>query len=212
MKGNDKLVESLKKKGLISSHRVEKAMLSVDRADFIPRREKLGAYVDHPLPIGDGQTISAPHMVAMMAEALDASKGQKVLEIGGGSGYHAAVVSKLIGDEGKLISIERFETLARKERMNLRRAGINNVEVVVGDGSVGYEDEAPYDRIYYTCAAPDVPDVVIKQLSEEGMILAVMGPARGTQRLVKIWMENGERKEDLITYCVFVPLVGEEGY
>lgn len=212
MNANERLVKNLVREGIISSPEVEHAMLSVDRADFLPESKRGDAYVDHPLPIGSGQTISAPHMVAMMAEAVRASRGDRILEIGGGSGYHAAVISRLIGDEGHMVSVEKYESLAEKEKRNLDRAGIDNVKVVVGDGSVGYPEEAPYNRIYYTCAAPKVPDMVLDQLSDDGLVLAVVGPARGTQRLVRIWLESGEKKEEMLTYCIFVPLVGEKGY
>ncbi len=209
---NDRLISYLKAEGVIRTERVERAMRAVDRALFVPSGQSSSAYADHPLPIGCGQTISAPHMVAIMAEELMAVEGQKVLEIGSGSGYHAAVVSRLILPGGKLYSVEVVPKLADIARENVRRAGVQNVEVMEGDGSIGHEKEAPYDRIYYTCAAPKVPDRVMGQVKDGGIVLAVVGPAYSTQRLVRYNISGGKVKEDPLTYCIFVPLVGELGY
>jgi len=212
MRSNGELVEQLVRDGEIRTERVRQAFLSVDRAHFVPGREPREAYSDNPLPTFDGQTISAPHMVAIMAEELFAEEGMKVLEIGGGSGYHAAVIGRLVGPTGSVVSVERISRLSQWGKENLLRAGVDNVTMVIGDGSKGYPKGAPYDRIYYTCAAPDVPEVVIGQLREGGIILAVVGPAYGTQRLVRLTKRMGGMAEEKLTYCVFVPLIGEHGY
>ena len=210
-KRND-LVKGLKREGLIKSCSVEKAMLAVPRELFVSGVNKYGSYWDRPLPIGQGQTISAPHMVAIMAEALETGPGHHVLEIGGGSGYHAAVVSRMILPSGHLFSVERVNELVVFARRNLSQAGIKNVTIIEGDGSVGHKDGAPYDRIYYTCAAPKIPDMVLGQLAEGGILLGVVGPKNGVQRLMRYKAQGGRIISDPLTECVFVPLIGELGY
>lgn len=208
----NRLVKGLWDRGDIRSPEIKSAMLSVKREYFVPKLLKFESYIDRPLPIGNGQTISAPHMVAIMAEEMDASPGQKVLEIGTGSGYHAAVVSRLILPGGKVFSIERIGPLVDFARRNIEKAGIGNVEVIEGDGSLGYAKEGPYDRIYYTCAAPSIPDVVMAQLTEGGILLSVEGPKHGTQRLIRYVKKRGKVKGEILNFCVFVPLIGELGY
>jgi len=205
-----RLVERLKRYGYIRSKEVEDAMLSIRREDFVPPSVRRYAYDDTPLEIGFGQTISAPHMVAMMCEELELKKGLKILEIGAGSGYHAAVISKIIGEEGKVYSIERIAELAEFARKNLEKAGIKNVEVIEGDGSLGLPEYAPYDRILVTCSAPDIPEPLIEQLKEGGIILIPVG--RTFSVLIK-GIKKGkrlERKE--ICGCAFVPLIGKYGF
>ncbi|RLF91932.1 protein-L-isoaspartate O-methyltransferase [Thermococci archaeon] len=205
-----RLIERLKRYGYIRSKEVEDAMLSVKREDFVPPSVRRYAYDDTPLEIGFGQTISAPHMVAMMCEELELKKGLKILEIGAGSGYHAAVISKIIGEEGKVYSIERIAELAEFARKNLEKAGIKNVEVIEGDGSLGLPEYAPYDRILVTCSAPDIPEPLIEQLKEGGIILIPVG--RTFSVLIK-GIKKGkrlERKE--ICGCAFVPLIGKYGF
>jgi len=148
----EQLVNRLVKDSYIKSDIVKKAFLTIPRENFVPEYLKLQAYVDRPLEIGKGQTISAPHMVAIMCEALDIQKKQKILEIGAGSGYHAAIVSQLLGEKGHIYTIERFEDLAKTAEQNLKNTDITNVTVVVGDGSEGLKKYEPYDRIYVTCA------------------------------------------------------------
>ncbi len=206
------LVSRLHLEGTITSTTVRDAMLSVPREMFIPPALRNEAYIDHPLSIGSGQTISAPHMVAIICEELKASPGMKVLEIGSGSGYHAAVVSHLVTPGGKVFTVERVSKLAEFARSNIIRAGIDKIEVILGDGSVGYEDEAPYDRIYYTCAAPDIPRVVLDQLGNGGVLLGVVGPRFGTQQLVRYTKEGEDINKDSLIFCVFVPLKGKLGY
>ncbi len=152
----EQLVNRLFKEGYIKTDTVKKAFLKVPREEFIPEYLKMQAYIDRPLEIGNNQTISAPHMVAIMCEALNIQKGQKILEIGTGSGYHAAIVSQLAGEKGHVYTIERFENLAKRAENNLRHTGITNVTVKVGDGSEGLKKYEPYDRIYVTCAAPEI--------------------------------------------------------
>jgi protein-L-isoaspartate(D-aspartate) O-methyltransferase len=207
-----RLVNGLWDRGDIRTQKVKKAMLSVRREHFVPKLIRFESYIDRPLPIGNGQTISAPHMVAIMAEEMDAYPGQKVLEIGTGSGYHAAVVSRLILPGGKVFSVERIGSLVEFARRNIEKAGIENVKVIECDGSLGLAEEGPFDRIYYTCAAPNVPEMVMEQLSEDGILLAVEGPKYGTQRLIRYKKKGDEVKSETLNFCVFVPLIGKLGY
>jgi protein-L-isoaspartate(D-aspartate) O-methyltransferase len=205
-----KLVKRLKIEGYIKSSIVEKAFLEIPRELFVPKYLKKSAYIDTPLEIGSGQTISAPHMVAIMCEALDLKKGQKVLEIGSGSGYHAAIVSKIVGEKGMVYSVERIDELAEMARENIKEANIENVKIFVGDGSLGLEKYAPYDRIYVTCAAPDIPRPLVDQLKDPGMLLIPVGHYYCDLILLK------KRREKISTEnlggCAFVPLIGKYGH
>ncbi|RLF12954.1 MAG: protein-L-isoaspartate O-methyltransferase, partial [Thermoprotei archaeon] len=168
------------------------------------------AYHDTPLEIGHGQTISAPHMVALMCEELELERGLKVLEVGAGSGYHSAVISRIIGEEGMVYSIERIPDLVEFARGNLERAGIRNVEVVEGDGSMGLPEHAPYDRILVTCSAPDIPDPLVEQLKDGGIILIPVG--RTFSVLVKGLKRGNKVVRKEICGCAFVPLIGKYGF
>ncbi len=204
------LVSYLKKHSYIKSALVEQAFLKIPREKFVPQSQIYHAYDDTPLQIGKGQTISAPHMVAIMCEALDIHPGQRILEVGAGSGYHAAIVAHIVGPTGNIYSIERIESLADQARYNLEVAGIENVEVVVGDGSKGLAEFAPYDRIYITCAAPSLPSPLMNQIVSGGKILVPEGDMMCTLRLYE------ERGSEFISQnlggCVFVPLIGEFGH
>jgi len=212
-RARERLVERLKSLGYIRSDRVAEAMLKVPRHEFVPEHLRDRAYVDSPLPIGKGQTISAPHMVAMMTELLDPRPGHKVLEVGAGSGYHAAVVAELVKPDGKVITVERIPELAEFARENLRRTGYDKwVEVVVGDGTLGYPEEAPYDRILVTAGAPDVPRSLFEQLKPGGrMVIPV-----GDRHLQELWLirktEDGRMVRERHGGCAFVPLIGKEGF
>jgi protein-L-isoaspartate(D-aspartate) O-methyltransferase len=206
------MVQRLLHAGYLQPGRVAEALREVPRHVFLPGHED-AAYDDRPQPIGAGQTISAPHMVATMAEALHLEPGMKVLEVGSGSGYHAAVVAELVAPHGKVVSVERFEDLAAQARANLLHAGYDHeqVEVVVGDGSEGWAPEAPYDRAYLTCAAPAVPQPVLEQVREGGILLAPIGERQG-QELLRITRTPEGDEEDDLGGCVFVPLVGQHGF
>ena len=204
------LIKTLKNLGRIKSETVEKAFLQTPRELFIPEKIKNYAYVDTPLQIGNNQTISAPHMVAIMCEALNLKQGQKILEIGAGSGYHAAIISKIIGPKGHIYTVERIQTLAENAKQNLKKANITNVTVEIGDGSLGLPKHAPYDIIYVTCAAPDIPEPLIDQLKDPGQLLIPVG-----QRICELILI--EKKENKTTStelggCAFVPLIGKHGH
>jgi len=205
-----RLVEDLKRQGYVHSKSVEKALLSISREHFVPENKKQVAYIDRPLDIWNNQTISAPHMVAIMTEAMNLILGQRVLEIGTGSGYHAAVVSKMIGNNGHLYSIERFEKLAERARQHLQEEGIDNVTVIVGDGSLGLEEHAPYDCIYVTCSAPTIPPPLKDQIRIGGRIVIPVGRVVG-ELLILMRTKNGFQKKSY-GGCAFVPLIGKYGF
>ena len=207
------LVRMLINEGVLRSSKVIRAMLKVPREEFVLPRYRDHAYSDTPLPIGYGQTISAPHMVALMTEELDPGEGDKVLEIGTGSGYQAAVLAEIVGDRGHVWSIERIPGLAEFARENLKRTSyIGRVTVIVGDGTLGYSSYAPYDRIIVTAAAPDIPRALIDQLRVGGKLVIPVGN-RYLQRLVTVVKEPGGKVRRKVGIpCVFVPLIGRYGY
>ncbi|WP_225332976.1 protein-L-isoaspartate(D-aspartate) O-methyltransferase [Halomicrobium urmianum] len=174
------LVERLAER--VDDEDVLAAMRAVPRHEFVPEDRRGNAYADRPLPIGGGQTISAPHMVAMMAELLDLREGDAVLEVGTGCGYHAAVTAELVGDEG-VYTVEYRESLAEDARERLADLGYEGISVRVGDGKEGWEAHAPYDRAYLTAAAPEFPGPVVEQVRPGGLLLAPIGTGR--QRLVR---------------------------
>jgi len=202
----EELLESMR--GRIKE-RVIEAMKKVPRELFVPETLQQRAYDDIPLPIGFGQTISAPHMVAIMCDILDLKKGMSVLDVGSGSGYHAAVMAELIGPGGHIYSVERVPELAARARESLKRAGIGNVTVVEGDGSLGLPDHAPYDRINVAATAPSAPDPLKQQLKPGGKMVVPVG--LGFQELILVTRDNGFTTEELMGVA-FVPLVGEHGF
>jgi protein-L-isoaspartate(D-aspartate) O-methyltransferase len=151
-------------------------------------------------------------MVAIMAEKLDLRPGQKVLEVGAGSGYHAAVVAEIVRPGGLVFTVERVESLALFAKANLTRAGYSDtVRVVIGDGSLGLPEEAPFDRIFVACGAPDVPSPLVDQLSDGGKMLVPVG-GRMYQDLIKVQRKGKNVTREDHGGCVFVPLIGEHGY
>ena len=208
-----KLVKHLKNAAYLNKPEVIKAVGSVPRHKFVPEPHRAQSYADHPLPIGYGQTISAPHMVSLMAEKLDLEKGQKVLEVGGGSGYHAAVIGTIIGEAGHVYSVEIIPELVKWAKKAIKDVGLSDrVSVILGDGSAGYPDEAPYDRIFVACAAPDLPPPLAQQLKEGGRMLIPVDTGLGYQDLIMYTKEKGKLKVQNEGGCVFVPLVGKWGY
>ncbi len=208
-----KLIEYLISIGYLKSKSVIEAMLKVPRHLFVPEEYRAFAYDDRPLPIGFDQTISAPHMVALMCEHLDLKPNHKVLEIGAGSGYHACVIGCIV-KEGKVIAVERIKELAEKAKENIKKVSLcKNVKIVVGDGTKGYEKEAPYDRILVTAGAPSLPEPLIKQLKIGGKMLIPIGKSKYSQELyliIKIDKNKIEKKN--LGDVAFVPLVGEYGW
>ncbi len=202
-----KMVELLRTYGI--GEEVLEAMMHVKRHLFVPLHLRDQAYGDYPLPIGEGQTISAPHMVAMMCDYLELGKGEKVLEVGAGSGYHAAVIAEIIGEAGHVYSVERIQWLVEYSRENLKRAGYKHVTVTPGDGTLGLPEYAPYDKISVTCAAPDVPPPLLEQLKTGGKMVIPVG--RYMQELYLVKKRNGVERERKCS-VVFVPLIGRYGF
>jgi len=182
----------------------EAAMRAVPRHAFVPESRRNAAYDDRPLPIGRGQTISAPHIVAIMTDLLALSPGQRVLEIGTGCGYHAAVTAEVVGATN-VYSVEYHETLAEQARKRLAATGHGAVSVRAGDGREGWREHAPYDRAYLTCAAPSFPPAVVDQVRPGGLLLAPLGNseqvlARASKR------DDGSLKRERHGRVRFVPL------
>jgi protein-L-isoaspartate(D-aspartate) O-methyltransferase len=182
----DRLADRLRTR--VDDERVVETLRTVPRHEFVPESRRGAAYSDRPLPIGEGQTISAPHMVAIMADLLDLGDGDTVLEVGTGCGYHAAVTAELVG-AANVYSVEYHESLAAETRERLDRLGYGAVSVRTGDGHEGWPDHAPYDRAYLTCAAPEFPGRVVEQVRPGGILLAPIGTT--SQTLVR-----GRRRED----------------
>ncbi len=200
----DDLVEQLQSRGALTSDRIIDAFRTVPRDKFVPDDQHDNAYRDTPLPIGGGQTISAPHMVAHMTELLDPQPTDTVLEIGAGSGYQAAILAELVDT---VITIEIVDELAEQARERL--AEYDNVTVIHGDGSTGYSEEAPYDKILYTAAAPDIPEEVFAQLRDGGILVAPVG---GTHQNLNVYTKGNDEITKETHYGVrFVPLTGEKG-
>jgi len=206
------LVIRLRNRGYVTSDAVLEAMGRVPRHEFLPGTMGPLAYEDTPLPIGQGQTISAPHMVGMMLEALDIRPGMKVLEIGTGSGYHAALVAELVRPGGKVFTVERIEDLGLRARATLERLGYGDVlEVVISDGTNVLPEHAPYERIFVAAAGPGVPQPLKEQLADGGMLMIPVG-GRAVQDLVLITRSGDRFAERSMGSVVFVPLIGEHGY
>ena len=189
--------------------RVIQAMDKIPRELFIPEPYRLNAYDDTPLPIGHSQTISAPHMVAIMCDLLDLRNGMKVLEVGGGSGYHAAIMAELVKPDGYIFSIERISDLVSQAKENLRKAGVFNVSMIQGDGSAGLPENAPFDRISVAATAPRIPEPLKQQLKVGGKMVIPVGTA--FQELVMLTRKNGFYVEEKMGVA-FVPLIGEHGF
>ena len=207
------MVEELKALGYIVSKEVEEAMLAIPREVFVPEDQRPYAYEDRPLPIGFGQTISAPSVVARMTELLQVRKGQKVLEVGTGSGYQASILAWLVGENGHVWTIERIAELAARAKGAIESIGLGDrVTVIVGDGSLGYSEAAPYDRVVVTAAAPRPPHSLLSQLSVNGRMVIPIG-GRSGQVLTVFERKGPDSYEEFYDVEVlFVPLVGAEGW
>ncbi len=188
--------------------RVLEAMRTVPRHLFVPAGFVDAAYQDRPLPIGEGQTISQPYIVARMTELLEVQPTDRVLEIGAGSGYQAAILGCLVE---RVITVERIAKVAEMARRNLERLGIRNAVVVVGDGTLGYPAEQPYDAIIVTAATPEVPGPLLEQLAEGGRLVAPVG-GRDYQELLKVVKRDGRLLRESHGAVMFVPLIGEFGW
>jgi protein-L-isoaspartate(D-aspartate) O-methyltransferase len=194
---------TLRRRG-ISDQAVLRAMDEVPRANFVEPEFADNAYADHALPIDCGQTISQPYVVAYMTEQLGLRPHHRVLEVGTGSGYQAAVLSRLARE---VVSIERYRTLANQARARLHSLGYDNVDVVVGDGLAGVPGAAPFDRIIVTAAAATLPQTLVDQLADNGVMVLPLGPHGGSQHIIKLTKsQTGIARENLIAVR-FVPLL-----
>ena len=216
-----KLVNNLKNRDypVLTKPEVIKAMLKVPRHLFIPKEAESSAYIDSPLSIGSGQTISAPHMNAMMCEYLELKEGDKVLEVGTGSGYHAALCAELVAPKdskypGHVYTIERHKDLAKKAKFALNKTGYESmVTVIHGDGTLGHQKEAPYDKILVTAASPKkIPPPLRKQLKDGGILCIPAGSKSYGQDLYIIKKQGEDYDSKRITGVRFVPLIGRFGF
>lgn len=203
------ITEHLSGRG-IRNEAVLKAMREVQRPEFVDERMLDRAYGDYPLPIAEGQTISQPYIVAYMIEALELASTDKVLEIGTGSGYSAAVLSRIVD---KVYTIERFGSLANSAEQRLERLGYTNIIVGIGDGTLGWPEHSPYDAIVVTAGAPKVPQPLLEQLSEGGRLVIPIGRSIELQELIRVRRISGDdyRYEELCGVR-FVPLIGAAGW
>jgi protein-L-isoaspartate(D-aspartate) O-methyltransferase len=201
--GRMEFLLTLRRRG-IGDAAVLRALEEVPRERFVEEEQTAAAYADQALPIACGQTISQPYVVAYMTEQLGVRPHHRVLEVGTGSGYQAAVLSRLARE---VVSVERYRTLASAARKRLAALGYGNVEVVVGDGLSGVPARAPYDRIIVTAAAESVPQALLDQLAEDGVMVLPLGPHGGSQQIIKLTKSpTGVAREDLIGVR-FVPLL-----
>ena len=214
-----RLVESLTDRRILTKPEVIRAMLKVPRHKFVPKDAESSAYMDSPLSIGLGQTISAPHMNAMMCEYLELKEGDKVLEIGTGSGYHAALCAELVAPKGSknpghVFTLERHEKLVKNAKRSLEITGYgNDVTVIHGDGTLGYPEQAPYDKILVTAASPSkIPIPLRDQLKDGGILCIPAGSKNFGQNLYIIKKRKQEFKSKKITGVRFVPLIGKFGF
>ncbi len=198
-----RMVDSQLRARGISDQRVLDAMGRVPRHEFAPEHYRDQAYEDHPIPIGEGQTISQPYIVAVMLEALTLSPADRVLEVGTGSGYVTALLAELVAH---VASVERHAALADGARDLLVRMGHANVRVILGDGGQGFAEGAPYDAIVVSAAAAEVPPALLAQMAESARMIIPVGPP-DSQQLQLICMENGQPRITLRELCRFVPLV-----
>jgi len=201
------MVRRLEAQG-ITDRRVLEVMGRIPRHLFLPNALWDQAYADHPVPIECGQTISQPYIVALMTQALQLKKSDRVLEIGTGSGYQTAILAELAGH---VYTIERFPELSEKAKKLLTDAGYTNISFRVGDGTLGWPEEAPFDKIIVTAAAPEVPPSLREQLAEGGRMVIPVG-GRQLQALLAITKEQGKLQKEELCACSFLPLIGKEGW
>lgn len=212
-KKREQLVNGLKSGGAIKSGTVEKAFLKVKRENFFPKNLQKLSYEDNAFPIGFNQTISQPSTIAVMLEMLKIKKGEKVLEVGSGSGYVLALLSSIAGKNGKVFGTEIVKELFELSKKNIAKEKCKNVKIFLKDGSAGLKESAPFDKIILSAACPFFPKTLFDQLNEMGTGVAPVGD-KGTQIMQLITKKNNKpvKTEYLESYFAFVPLLGKEGF
>jgi len=208
---NEKLIEHIKSLGYLKSKALENALREIPRHLFVPQNMRELAYRDVPLLIGHNQTISQPSTVVAMTEALDVKSGQKVLEIGTGSGWQGAILAQLVGKNGFIYTVEIIHELVEFAKNNLKKAGIENIMVIECDGSLGLAKYKPFDRIIVTAACPDVPKPLLKQLKINGIMVIPIGNIY-LQEMYVIKKLKGKIEKESIGSFMFVPLIGRYGF
>ena len=201
-----KMVETQIRRRGVTDKDVLLAMETVPRHEFVPDQYEAQAYADHPLPIGYGQTISQPYIVALMTELLNLSTTDRVLEIGTGSGYQAAILAQIVSE---VYSVEIVEPLAIEARERLERLGYDNIHTLHADGYYGWEEHAPFDAIIVTAAPDHIPQPLVQQLKDGGKLVIPVGPPGGYQTLWEITKQGETVKKRNVTGVLFVPLTGE---
>ena len=208
---NERLIKHIRGLGYLKSSELENALREVEREFFVPNPMKYLAYRDTPLYIGSNQTISQPSTVVAMTEALNIREGQKILEIGTGSGWQAAVLAKLVGEKGMVYTVEIIEELVKFAKENMEKLKIKNVKVVKGDGSKGLKRYAPYDRIVVTAGSPEIPKTLLGQLKPNGIMVIPVGNLY-LQRMYVVKKSKGKIEKKSIGSFMFVPLRGRFGF
>lgn len=203
---NRMVEEQLKARGITDKATLN-AMSLIPREAFVPLSQKPFAYDDRPLPIGDGQTISQPFMVAFMTQSLKLKPSDRVLEIGTGSGYQAAVLAKIVDS---VYTVEIIPALAQRSAQILRELHLDNVQIRTGDGYFGWKEKAPFDAIVVTAGAESIPAALVEQLSDGGIMIIPLGPHHGIRQLIQLTKKNGRIKTRSLMKVRFVPFVREE--
>ncbi len=211
-KARKEMVKRLEDFGYLKDPRIKKAMLKVKRELFVLPEYKADAYVDTPLPIPGNATISAPHMHCIYLHALELKEGDKVLEVGFGSGILLAYIREIVGKKGKIIGMEINPETFKFGKRNLRKAGYKDIKLILGDGSKGSAKEAPFDKILVSAACPEVPKPLIEQLKPNGILIAPVGGISGGQDLIKIRKVNDKIKKENLGGVIFLPLTGKYGF
>jgi protein-L-isoaspartate(D-aspartate) O-methyltransferase len=204
----EQMIEKQLKKRGVGNEKLLDAFRANPRHLFVPEDQKSQAYADRPLPIGEGQTISQPYIVALMSDLLKVGPDDLVLEIGTGSGFQTAILATLAQT---VYTVEKKGGLQSRAREIHKKLGLKNIYYKTGDGTRGWSENAPFDRIIGTGSVPEVPESLIEQLRDPGRLVIPAG-ARRQQRLVLLTKEEGKIKEDKRSYCSFLPLIGEEGW
>jgi protein-L-isoaspartate(D-aspartate) O-methyltransferase len=199
------VVRTIERRG-VEDPDVLRAMRTVKRHQFVPEKYQGSAYADHPLPIGHGQTISQPYIVALMTELLELETTDRVLEIGTGSGYQAAILAEIVAE---VYTVEIIEPLAMEAQERLKRLGYDNIYTLHADGYFGWEEHAPYDAIIVTAAPDHIPQPLVQQLEDGARLVIPVGPPGGYQSLWQVTKEGDQVKKRNVTGVLFVPLTGE---